>query len=84
MKITAQYWPLSSQNYRKVEKRSPTPLILWQPGRPAELTKWVLSQQEAFWFFLFLFVFPSETIRPGAVKGQESDPKIDQKANANN
>ena len=38
-----------------------------------------------FLFFIFLF-FPSsvKTIRPGAVKGQKTDPERDQKANANN
>ena len=32
----------------------------------------------------FFFSFPSETIRPGAVKGLETDPKREHKANLNN
>ena len=83
VKWVAQTWPPSSQNHREGEKPNlppPPPACSIQENQQK-----LLSQFKSAGGLLFLLFFsPSETIRPGAVKGPETDPKRDHKANPNN
>ena len=70
VKISAQTWPPSLKNHRKGEKWSQTPLSLGsQEDQQNSLGWFKVSRRLSF------PPAPSETIKHGAVKGPESDPK---------
>ena len=71
----------SSQNHRKGEKQNPTP----SPAVARKTNRTHLAYWKSAGDFFIIIIFPpSEAIRPGTVKGLETEPKRHYKANPNN
>ena len=74
MKSAAQTWPPSSQNHGKGEKQNPSASVYCTQEDQENL----LAQFKDSRGLFSLFFHPtSETIRPGDMKGPESEPKRD-------
>ena len=69
---------------QKGRKSKPSPAL---PAASMKINRILMAALKSAGGYYFLpppFVSPSETIRPGAVKGPETDPEREHKANPNN